>query len=120
MAGFWISGEAFRRRTWTLNGGIIHGGTVSMTGGAQVACVGSGGILDGVTVNGDLDVQSFAQVTVTNGLVLNGTAYVGPPLNGNWAALIFAGTQTLSGNGAVVLGNTCRNAVWVKIGGTTL
>ena len=42
------------------------------------------GTLDGVTVNGVLDVGNSingAQLTVTNGLVLNGTALVGNPTN---------------------------------------
>jgi hypothetical protein len=41
-----------------------------------------GGTLDGVTINGTLDVGNtygVANLMVTNGLVLNGTALVGEP-----------------------------------------
>ena len=60
-----------------------------------------------------------AQVTVTNGLVLNGTALVGNPTNGWYGAIGFAGSQTLGGSGTVVfggIGNAC-NAVRLINGG---
>ena len=91
----------------TLQGGTIHGGTVVTTNGASLIVSGSAA-LDGVTINGMLDVGQHlppASLTVTNGLVLNGTALVGNPTNNsNFGAIIFAGSQTLSGNGTVVFG----------------
>ena len=85
--------------------------------------------MDGVTINGLLDVGNTyngASLTVTNGLVLNGTAYVGNPSNNNYGVINFAGTQTLSGNGTVVFGNNdycCPryyNSLWLSSVGTTL
>ena len=67
-----------------LQGGTIQGGTVTTTNGASFIVNGSG-TLDGVTVNGVLDVGNTyndASLTVTDGLVLNGTALVGNPTNG--------------------------------------
>ena len=61
-----------------------------------------------MTINGVLDVgntYNAASLTVTNGLILNGTCYVGNPTNGNYGAIGFAGSQTLGGNGTVVFGN---------------
>ncbi len=102
----------------TLLGGVIHGGAVDTAGSARL--VGLGGTLDGVTVNGQLDVPTDrAALVVTNGLTLNGTAYVGGT-NGERGALIFAGTQTLGGSGEVVFGPSTANGVLVELSGTTL
>ena len=94
-----------------LAGGAILGGTVVTTNGASLIVSGGGSSLDGVTVNGVLDVGNtynyYIQVTVTNGLVLNGTAYVGGQSESsayNFGVINFAGSQTLSGNGTVVFG----------------
>ncbi len=106
----------------TLQGGTIDGGTVVTTNGASVIVNGNP-TFDGVTVDGTLDVGSSyyrANLTVTNGLVLNGTALVGNPTNGNYGAIGFAGTQTLSGNGTVVFGDSGCNALSLIDGDTTL
>lgn len=90
-----------------LSGGTVSGGRLVATNGASLI-VNGGGTLDGVTVNGVLDVGDsywWPTLTVTNGLVLNGTALVGGPTNNsNLGGINFAGTQTLSGNGTVVFG----------------
>ena len=110
--------------TFTLSGGTLQTATVTTTNGASLIVNGSG-TLNGVTVNGTLDVgKSYngANLTVTNGLVLNGTALVGNPTNGWYGQISFAGSQTLSGNGTVVFGNYggFYNALWLVNGGTTL
>src|SRR5207248_652511 len=87
-------------------GGVIHGGFIVTTNGASL--IVQSGTLDGVTVNGVLDVGSStsgANLTVTNGLVLNGTALVGNPTNSWYGEINFAGTQSLSGSGTVVFGD---------------
>ncbi len=107
--------------SWALSGGTILGGTVSAGNGVSLTV--SSGTLDGVTVNGVLDVGntvSGAQLTVTNGLGLNGTALVGNPTNQWPGNIIFAGSQTLSGNGTVVFGLSGYNALWLDYAGTTL
>jgi len=91
----------------TLAGGTILGGSIKTANGESLVVYGSGR-LDGVTLNGVLDVgNSFSQtgLTVTNGLILNGTAYVGNPTNGSSGAILFAGNEVLGGNGTVVFGN---------------
>jgi RHS repeat-associated protein len=81
---------------WQLAGGTIRGGTVSGVGG--LVLTGGGGTLDGVTVNGNLDLTGQnARASVLNGLTLNGTATLGYD-----GRLYFAGTQTLGGAGTVV------------------
>jgi RHS repeat-associated protein len=120
-----------------LRGGKILGGSVVTSNGASL--VVNSGTLDGVTMNGVLDVGNTSSngvsLTVTNGLVLNGTALVGNPTNGVvnslkwWGEISFAGSQTLSGNGAVVFGNAAYipastfyfiNALRLRDAGTTL
>ena len=119
--------------SWVLAGGTIQGGTIQASNSAFFAV--QSGTLDGVTVNGLLDVGnsiSSATLTVTNGLTLNGTALVGNPTEGYpyssyFGGIAFAGAQTLSGNGTVIFGNDYypngypgRNALWSSVAGTTL
>ncbi len=106
-----------------LNGGTVAGGTISETNGAEL--IVSAGTLDGATVNGVLDVgntYSAADLMITNGLELNGTALVGNPTNDWYGFIAFSGSQTLVGNGSVVFGNNVSmyNALWLTDGGTTL
>src|SRR6185369_8805898 len=91
-----------------MNGGTLRNTVLTTSGGAQL--IFGSGTLDGVTVNGDLDVgraSNGAQLWVLNDLVLNGTLYVGNPTNGWYGQVAFVGTQTLDGNGGmVVFGNS--------------
>src|SRR5262249_30925209 len=52
--------------SWNLLGGTVLGGTYAASGGAALLFTSSGGILDGVTAQTDLDLRSnagaFAQV----------------------------------------------------------
>jgi hypothetical protein len=108
--------------SWVLNGGTVLGGAITTAGGASL--VVNNGTLNGVTVNGLLDVghtYNGANLTVTNGLVLNGTAWVGNPTNSDSGQIQFAGSQTLGGSGTAVLGNNgVYNALRLPDGGTTL
>jgi hypothetical protein len=106
-----------------LGGGWIHGGTLRLTNSARLVVGSQNLVLDGVTVNGNLDVGSAVNgvmLTVTNGLTLNGIAYVGSPGNGNYGSIAFLGSQTLGGNGEIALGNSSYNALWLTLAGTTL
>ena len=102
------------------------GGAITTADGAALIIEGESSTLNGVMVNGILDVGnsvSGAALTVTNGLVLNGTALMGNPTNSDYGAIFFAGTQALSGSGTVVFGdnaNTGYNALRLADGGTTL
>ena len=90
--------------SWVIGGGgMIKGGTVTTSGGARL--IGGGGTLDGVTVNGEVEVIGYQSLEVKNGLVLNGTLTVGHATDGSWGRVNFAGTQTLGGNAIVIFGN---------------
>jgi hypothetical protein len=110
--------------SWVMLGGTIRGGTISGTGGARLIFGNpGGGTLDGTTCNGDLDLESIngAQMTMTNGLVLNGTLRVGNPTNQWYAVVVVQGSQTLSGNATVVFGNhSSYNALLLTLANTTL
>jgi hypothetical protein len=85
-------------------GGTIHGGTIASAGGTAVSNYGC--TLDGVTVDGDLDVASHGgTVTVTHGLTLNGTAALGDAAGTTVGGLVFSGAQALGGTGTVRFGS---------------
>ncbi len=82
---------------WTLNGGTIKNGTITESSTGQLLIANNGqNLLDHVTVNGDLDeTASNAQLSLANGLVLNGTLRIGRN-----SIASFLGNQTLA-TGAV-------------------
>jgi hypothetical protein len=112
--------------SWALDGGTIRGGTVTSTAGARLIVANhDSNRLDGVTVNGNLDVWNVngATLAVTNGLVLNGTMQVGHPATNWYGRIHFEGSQNLSGNGAAVLGrypDERYNSLRLTVAGTTL
>jgi RHS repeat-associated protein len=82
-----------------LSGGTIIGGTISTTGGAELAGGVGGGTLNGVTLQGTLDESLFfpATVNVTNGTNLdNATILLAGSAQGS-NVLHFSGPQTLGG-----------------------
>ena len=101
--------------SFNLANGTIQGGTISGSGGASLVIVG-GGTLDGVTCNANLDLQTYgAAVTVLDGLVLNGTAYLGAA-DGSTPGMLSFGNQysaagSLSGTGTVVFGGRQTNGL---------
>jgi hypothetical protein len=103
---------------WSINGGTLRQLTVDASGGALLLGTGSGGMLDAVTLNSDLDMQA-GNLNVTNGLVLNGLARLGNAV-GSAGSLNFFGSQAISGSGSVLLGNHGCNTLRLILGGTTL
>ncbi len=101
-----------------LQGGRLSGGTLNRTDGSDLVFTTSGGTLDGMTVNGDLDLSqvSGVGVTITNNLVLNGTMYVGNT-NGSTHGVVYFGTfqsssEALSGAATVVFGGNGANTIY--------
>ena len=85
--------------SFVIQGGRVNGGTLSGPANSRVIVDASNGTLDAVRLDLDLLLQDDAEVTVLNGLTLNGTATV----NGSnrRTGLNFSGTQTLAGTGTV-------------------
>ena len=113
--------------SWVLTGGTVQGGTITASSVAPLII--SSGTLDGVTVNGNWEVDASvygASLTVLDGLTNNGTLQVGNPTNQWYGVVSFSGTQTLGGSGTVVFGNAyssyncAENALRLVTGGTTL
>jgi YD repeat-containing protein len=109
--------------SWNVTRGTILGGMIDASGGSELTLtgtagttVGSGGTLDGVTLNGNLDLSAAnANATVLDGLTLNGTATLGFGCD-----LYFKGSQTLGGTGTVVFLNELTNALIAASNGMTL
>jgi len=105
-----------------LAGGTLKGATLTLTGGAELVASASRGALNGVTVDGVLDLTQAlsAQVTIENNLTLNGTAYVGNAVGTTSGGIFFANSQTLSGTGTVIFGTNLNNLVEVEDSSATL
>ena len=98
--------------SWNLVGGTIRGGAVSESGGAELVFTSSGGTLDGVTANSDLDLASNnnANVHIVDGLTLNNaTVYVGNATGTTYGEMFFDTTEALGGAGTVVFGKNGSN-----------
>src|SRR5207248_11698049 len=69
-----VTGTVQVQNTFTLDGGNLGGATLAA--GTTLTGTRWGGGLDGVTLNGNLDLTNdgAANVSVAHGLVLNGTA----------------------------------------------
>jgi RHS repeat-associated protein len=101
---------------YLFGGGVIEGGTVAIAYGAALVGTfdtGVDGTLDGVVLDGTLDLSTNnqANVTVRGGLTLNGTIDIGNDAAGSatFGLLNFVGAQTLSGTGTIAFGNSTSN-----------
>ena len=86
--------------SWNMVGGTLKGGTLESADGARLIYTTSGGTLDGVAMNADMDLTtSYSYVNIANGLTLNGVATIGTN-----SGIYFngAGEQALDGSGEVV------------------
>lgn len=107
--------QSIQGGTLRIDGGTLNDATVA--GSTTMAVTATGGTLDSVTLNSNLNLSagSGSQVTVVNGLILNGTVTLG-----DFGLLDFAGTQTLAGSGQVIFQDGSVNAVRVTEEGSTL
>ncbi|MGV3771781.1 MAG: Ig-like domain-containing protein [Verrucomicrobiales bacterium] len=81
--------------SWVLNGGGILGGLVTQTPAARLLFTGGQNVLDGVTLEGDLDLSNGGTIRVRNELKLvTGGQPGGTVRIGGGGVLGFAGTQT--------------------------
>ena len=80
--------------SWTLKGGSLSGGTLGFADSKTLVIAANGSnLLSGVTVNGDLTLNTTSAVTKIAG----GTTFTTAHLAGNATSLGFAPGQTLSG-----------------------
>ena len=121
LSGTLMSGLTLNASTgsWFLHTGTVMGGTISESGGAELAFTNFGGVLkNGVTFNGDMDLdaglnaalQGSPQLRVIGGMTLNGTMYLGNAASSAFGDVYFGDNLnapgSLVGNGTVVFGGT--------------
>ena len=102
--------------SWNLLGGTIRNGIVTEADGAELLFTSSGGVLDGVTADSDLDLATnyAAYVHLVNGLTLNSaTVWLGNAVNTTYGQMFFDTTETLGGTGKVVFGTSGSNGMYV-------
>ena len=103
--------------SWNLLGGEILNGTLDETDGASLVMSTSGGTLDGVTVNGNLDLTRVngVSLTIMNTLTLNGTMSIGAADGSTYGFVYFgsyeAASAMLAGNASVVFGGNGNNQI---------
>jgi len=98
--------------SWTLAGGTILGGTIAAGGSARLLATPQGGLLDGVTLQADLDIADGASsITFRNGLTLDGATIT----LGFDDQLRSDGTQVLGGTGEVVFGPDAARSVLMLV-----
>jgi hypothetical protein len=100
---------------FTFNGGTLRYATVNSTNQSPMLVSGFNN-LAGATLNVDTVFQSNGQLVIFNDLALNGTITLGTAFNAMW----FAGTQTVFGNGSIVLADGNRGGLLVRDANTTL
>ena len=105
---------------WRLHGGTISGGTITSTGGSELALTGYSGTLAGgvtiaagTTLDGTQNIGSAQEYAyVTGGLALNGTLNLGSANGSVYGRLYFEnGSQTLSGTSTVTFGSSINNSL---------
>ncbi|MCP5149805.1 MAG: choice-of-anchor D domain-containing protein [Ectothiorhodospiraceae bacterium] len=103
-----------------LNGVTVSGGTLRGTGLVQLNGNGaSGATLDGVTLEGNVDQVDGADVTVTGGIVNDGTwTLSSSPFSGALTDVLFQGTQTLDGVGEIAMSDDPNNRILTSAGDT--
>jgi RHS repeat-associated protein len=106
--------------SWNLASGALKNGTLSEAGGAELVFTPSGGTLDGVTADSDLDLTATgANVHIVDGLTLNNaTVWLGNASGPTYGQMFFDNTETLGGTGTVVFGKNGNNGVYADSGST--
>ena len=110
--------------SWNLAGGKVLGGTITDTGSALLVLTSSGGTLAGVTIPAGTIIDAAdvadANVTIINGMTLNGMINLGDT-NNHYGQLIFNQTQAaLTGTGEINFGTSPNNTIYAQgINGTT-
>ncbi len=93
--------------TFEMGGGAIDSGDIVTTNGAALFGSGYGGTLEGVTLDGTLDMATFnSQLAVTGGLTLSNGSILMGSAGLTYSYLTFQGAQTLGGTGTVVFDGT--------------
>ncbi|HEX3151280.1 MAG TPA: LamG-like jellyroll fold domain-containing protein [Gemmataceae bacterium] len=95
--------------TFAMTGGTLSGATI--TAGSTITPGNGNGTLNSVTVAGTIDLTTNSNVhaAVTGNLVLSGGTVLLGSNTSQYGLLTFDGTQSLTGTGTVVFGNSYYN-----------
>lgn len=108
--------------TFRIVGGTLSGGTVNAPAGLMVTP--SGGTLDRLTVQGNIDLTAAsAMLIVSNGLTLGGTLTMGNHAAGSANSIQFTTTETISAgtSGAVIqMGTSSSNSLAIAVGNASV
>nr|MBA3938996.1 hypothetical protein [Planctomycetota bacterium] len=108
----------------TLSGGTLASATLNTGTGGSYVCTGTNSTISGVTIATgtilDLSQINGTQLTVINSLTINGTMKVGSADGTRFAILSAADTQTWSGSGSILFGNTLSNQITLVATNMTL
>lgn len=99
------TGDWILQASSTYGGGTLRAGTLTLLDGAKLQLDGAHsatklGTLDGMTINGDLNVSDFT-LTIKNGLVLNGSLSLGSSDGAKRGSVTASGAQSITGNGTL-------------------
>ncbi len=112
-----IAGTVSGGGTITLQNGLTTTGSLSQAHVASdITLVVRGGILDGLTLDGNVLIANFQPVEVRNGLTVNGTVTLGDQVFP--ATPKFTGTQTIDGTGTILFSNRATDQLTVDSNGT--
>ena len=106
--------------TVLLQGGDLVNGTIQMQNGADLAATSAGGTLDTITLQGTLDeTANGSSVTLLDGLTLNGEIDLGNTAGTTYGKLLAGNTETITGTGSIVFRGGTSGAGLVNLIGTT-
>src|SRR5262249_11402408 len=104
--------DALGNGTLIQDGAYLQGGTLNIAAGADfLPNVRSDNYLDGVTVNGNLDLSQGSNERIRHNLVLNGTVSINNGGNLGFGDGAVNGLQTLGGNATVLFSGTGTNRI---------
>jgi hypothetical protein len=105
------AGSAIDQNGVTITGGVIN----QSASGSFVPAQNGNNFLNGVTVDGDIDLTAGGDERVLNGLVLNGIASID-----TGGVLDFQETQMLSGSGTILFGSSTFNRLGIDSSSTAI
>ena len=102
------------------SGVIVNGGSFTTTGGGQIRSVAGGALLRNVTFTSGTNVvlNNNEDIRFENGLTNHGTINLNSA--GTATDVQFVGTQALTGNGQIVMGQNAANRVIVNTNSTVV
>ncbi|MBC8090217.1 MAG: hypothetical protein H7Z40_23405, partial [Phycisphaerae bacterium] len=102
-----------------LNNATMTGGSINTSNGGSFRATNSAGnFMNGVTVNGNVDLaHAVSSVRVSGGMTLGSTGVVNV---NSGSTLVFNGSNTLNGTGTILFGASAGNIMAIDVSNSTL